>query len=405
MATQLQGVDARKLNAYALNEFVLERVDDRMIAYLAAAARSVIRCNDKMMPQPQPNNSYHNDLRLPPSPPKTPPPPVEVQPDQDNLPSLELFIKNIVRSSNVQVPTLMSTLVYLQRIKTELDPDAKGLRCTAHRIFLACLILTAKFLNDSSPKNKHWAAYTRMRVSDNLPTFGFSTTEVNLMEKQAIKIIKWKNLPITEDDLYRELEPFLAPLRVEILEREQRRAAIAAAEAEQRKYREEQRRLAEQQRLEEKLAAERWMAAQYSTPQSSPGSNWQHTRQATPDSLPGLSSSYNSSRSISSSHSYASSLASQSSGVTTPLFCKEGEEPYIYGGVLHMGGSLYEAPEIVEQPKMPMPTRPQLVKQQSLLPYEISPEELQHLQEGSGRVKRMKGMFGRMFGGSNCTSR
>lgn len=411
MDSQWQGINERKLNAYALNEFMFERVDDRMIAYLAAAARSVIRCNDKMMPQPQANNSYHTDLRLPPSPPTTPPPPVEVQPGQDNLPTLEQFIKNLVRSSNVQVPTLMSTLVYLQRIKAELQPDAKGLRCTAHRIFLACLILAAKFLNDSSPKNKHWAAYTRMRVNENLPTFGFSNTEVNLMEKQAIKIIGWDKLRIREDDLYRELEPFLAPLREELLakhEREQRRAAMAAAEAEQRRYREEQRLLAEKQQMEEeRLAAERWMAAQYTTPQSSPGStNWRmHSRQATPDSLPGLSSSYNSSRSISSSHSYASSLASRSSGATTPLSCPEGGDPYIYDGVLHMGNSLYEAPEMVEQPKMQMPTRPQLVKQKSLLPYEISPEELHHLQEGGGRVKRMKGMFGRMFGGSNVASR
>lgn len=426
MESQWQGVNERKLNAYALNEFMYERVDDRMITYLAAAARNVIRCNDRMMPQPQVNNSYHSDLRLPPSPPTTPPPPVEVRPEHDNLPTLEQFIKNLVRSSNVQVPTLMSTLVYLTRIKNELQPDAKGLRCTAHRIFLACLILAAKFLNDSSPKNKHWAAYTRMRVSENLPTFGFSTTEVNKMEMQAIEIIKWQNLRISEADLYCELEPFLAPLREEALakrEREQRRAAMAAAEAEQRRYRQEQRRLAEERQLEEeRQAAERWMA-QYSTPQSSPESgNWRsHSRQTTPDSLPALSSSYNSSRSISSSHSYASSLSSTrdgNSGATTPLSYKEGSsingEPYIYDGVLHMGnsGSLYEAPEIIEQPhhkmqqmQMQMPARPQLVKQKSLLPYEISPEELQHLQEGGGRVKRMRGMFGRMFGASNTASR
>lgn len=412
MEQQWQTINERKLNAYALNEFIFERVDDRMIAYLAASAKSVIQCNDKMMPQPQPNNSYHSDLRLPPSPPTTPPPPVEVQPGQDNLPSLEVFIKNLVRSSNVQVPTLMSTLVYLNRLKSELQPNAQGLRCTTHRIFLACLILAAKYLNDSSPKNKHWAAYTRTKLRDDLPTFGFSTTEVNLMEKQLLKLLNW-NLRITEEDLYRELDPFLAPLRDEYLakhEREQRRAAMAAAEAEQRRFQQEQRRLAaEQQRMEEERQ-QAWLAAQqqYSTPQSSP--NWrQHSRQATPDSLPGLSSSYNSSRSISSSHSYASSLASRGSGATTPLSNMDGYpggDPYIYDGVLHMGNSLYEAPEIVEQPHQhhKMPARPQLVKQKSLLPYEISAEELHQLQEGGGRVKRMKGMFGRMFGGSSSTN-
>lgn len=418
MESQWQEVSERALNAYALNEFIFERVDDKMIAYLAAAARNVIDCNDRMMPSPQANNSYHTDLRLPPSPPRTPPPPIEVRPENDNLPTLEQFIKNLVRSSNVQVPTLMSTLVYLGRLKASLRHDAKGLRCTAHRIFLACLILAAKYLNDSSPKNKHWAAYTKIKLHENLPTFGFSTTEVNLMEKQLLLLLKW-NLRITEDDLYRELDPFLAPLREECLvkhEREQRRAAIAAAEAEERRYRQEQRRLAEQQQLEEeRQAAERWIAAQYSTPQSSPGGsmdrsrsssrqgNWRHTRQATPDSLPALSSSYTSSRSISSSHSCASSLASRGSGATTPLSSTDGGDPYIYDGVLHMGNSLYEAPEIVEQAQLP--ARPQLAKQKALLPYEISADELQQLQDGGGRVKRMKGMFGRMFGGSNVSSR
>lgn len=396
-----------ELNSSALDYFIYERVDDRMISYLAAAARNVIPCDERMMPAESaaPSNSQYNNNTLPPSPPGTPPAPIEVRPEDDNLPTLERFIQNLVWSSNVQVPTLMSTLVYLTRLKSRLQPEAKGLRCTTHRIFLAALILAAKYLNDSSPKNKHWAAYTEIKLSKSLPKFNFSTTEVNLMEKQLLFLLDW-DLRITEEDLYRELDPFLAPLRNEIaakFERKQRKAAQAAADAEARRIRYEQQRLAEQRQLEEeRQVAERWLAAQYSTPPSSPGRSRSSSRQTTPDSLPGLSSSYNSSRSISSSHSYASSLASRGSGATTPP-STEGGDPYIYDGVLHMGNSLYEAPEIVEQPQMP--ARLHLVKQKSLLPYEISPEDLQHLQEGSGRVKRMKGMFGRMFGGSGVSTR
>ncbi|PSS03390.1 hypothetical protein BD289DRAFT_359151, partial [Coniella lustricola] len=164
-----------------------------------------------------------NSSRLPATPPRTPSP---VASGDKFLPSLEDFIYNLVWSSNVQVPTLMSTLVYLNRLRSRLQPEAKGLRCTAHRIFLAALILTAKYLNDSSPKNKHWARYTEIWDDSNGPRrdhkgrerpadFLFSRTEVNLMEKQLLMLLEWE-LRITREDLYRELDLFLEPVRQRI---------------------------------------------------------------------------------------------------------------------------------------------------------------------------------------------
>ncbi|PHH70432.1 hypothetical protein CDD83_5445 [Cordyceps sp. RAO-2017] len=80
---------------------------------------------------------------MPPTPPRSPEP-RSARPVDDSLPTLEEFITQLVVSSNVQVPTLMSTLVYLTRLKSKLQPMARGLRCTTHRIFLASLILAAK---------------------------------------------------------------------------------------------------------------------------------------------------------------------------------------------------------------------------------------------------------------------
>ncbi|ROW03576.1 hypothetical protein VSDG_01232 [Cytospora chrysosperma] len=335
-----------ELNAVALEHFVYTPVSRSMISYLATAAYNVIQCDPTMMPPPPaatmaaPNNNSNS--RLPPTPPKTPPP--RAVPAEDaGLPTLEEFITQLVVSSNVQVPTLMSTLVYLNRLKSRLQPMAKGLRCTTHRIFLASLILAAKYLNDSSPKNKHWANYSVMGYS----SFGFSRTEVNLMEKQLLSLLDW-DLRITEEDLYRELDVFLAPIR-----------------------------------LDTNMA--------YATPPS------------TPPSSRGKGDDENS---------------NTNSGATTPLSSEgsagAGDAPYIYEGVFHTGGSsLYEPPvEIVLEEEVhhhhhsqkqhraqkAAPQVHQLTRQKSLLPYEISPEELRDLQEGGSRVKRMRGMLGRVFG-------
>lgn len=173
-------------------------VSKDMISYLAVKAANVIKCE--------------SNTALPPTPPSTPPS-SDVELDfsalkQPALPTLEEFITSTVDRSRVQVPTLMSSLVYLQRLQKRLPPVAKGMRCTVHRIFLASLILAAKNLNDSSPKNKHWARYSVVKGFDG---FGFSLTEVNLMEKQLLFLLDW-DLRITTEDLYEHLDPFIQPI-------------------------------------------------------------------------------------------------------------------------------------------------------------------------------------------------
>lgn len=359
---------AEELNKTALEQFVYQPVGRDMIAYLAAAAQNVISCDTSLMPQTQE-----------PTPPQSPDNKA-VEADDATLPTVEEFITQLVIKSNVQVPTLMSTLVYLTRLKSKLQPMARGLRCTTHRIFLAALILAAKYLNDSSPKNKHWANYTH--VATDRYSFGFNRTEVNLMEKQLLFLLEW-DLRISEHDLYRELDFFLEPLRTKIADRHARKM-----------------RQREEKRLQREIYAQA-AAARYPSPPSS--RTHSRSRHASPEhhraasrgsvSPPGLIYS-------SSASSYTPSIASsrQHSRSTTPLESEQEPEPYLYEAGQ---GSLYDSPVEVmleadpKQARGPSPSR--------MLPYEISADEYRQMHDdasGKKRQQQKRGMWGRLLGGA-----
>ncbi|CDH13476.1 related to PHO85 cyclin-2 [Zygosaccharomyces bailii ISA1307] len=126
-------------------------------------------------------------------------------------PPLMRFIKNLISYSNVQTPTLMATTVYLAKLRSIIPANVYGIETTRHRIFLGCLILAAKTLNDSSPLNRHWASYT-----DGL----LHIREVNTIERELLEYFDW-NVCITTEELIACLSPFLQPIKEHALRQRQ----------------------------------------------------------------------------------------------------------------------------------------------------------------------------------------
>lgn len=132
---------------------------------------------------------------------------------EQKLPSLMTFITRLVRYTNVYTSTLLTTACYLNKLQRSLPKGASGLPSTIHRMFLACLIISAKYHNDSSPLNKHWAEYT-----DGL----FTLEDINLMEVQLLALLNW-DLRINEDDLILDLRHLLEPIMRDLETSYQRR--------------------------------------------------------------------------------------------------------------------------------------------------------------------------------------
>ena len=160
-----------------------------MISYLAEVTRRTVQCNpDPRPPHPLALSLYPDGVGL--------------------LPSLESFIEHLVKTCCVDRRTLVSTLIYLKRVKSRLAPGTRGFRCTAHRIFLASLILADKYINDESRWNRDWARSSLMYF-EGKAIFGFSQAEVNLLENHLLHLLDW-DLGITDSDWDSELSIFKA---------------------------------------------------------------------------------------------------------------------------------------------------------------------------------------------------
>lgn len=93
---------------------------------------------------------------------------------------IALLLQRAIASSTFELNFLFCWVLVIDHVMSCYSLSLLvGMHCTCHRVFLATLIVAAKYLNDQSPKNKHWSAHSQI----------FSVGEVNLMEKQLLSLL------------------------------------------------------------------------------------------------------------------------------------------------------------------------------------------------------------------------
>ncbi|KAL1759354.1 hypothetical protein FB107DRAFT_205336 [Schizophyllum commune] len=98
------------------------------------------------------------------------------------------FVSNVIYRAEVPIAVILATLVYIERAKEHLHITVEDF---AHeRVFLGALIVAAKYINDASPKNAHWALYTGI----------FTKRDVCLVEREFLSVLDFC-LMLHADDL------------------------------------------------------------------------------------------------------------------------------------------------------------------------------------------------------------
>ncbi|ODV60521.1 cyclin family protein ASCRUDRAFT_76490 [Ascoidea rubescens DSM 1968] len=187
-------------DSQALSLFLTFPVTQDMLQYVVTTTLKVLPCPSSKSSKY--SKSSKSSIQIPPSSPSH-----SSEPSTPYLPSLMSFLSTIIRCTNAYTGTLMATLIYLERLKQKLPSGSSAQDASArHRILLAALILSAKYNNDSSPKNKHWAKYTNGL---------FTTYEVNEMERQYLYLLDW-DVRFETEELIHHLRPFLEPIKADI---------------------------------------------------------------------------------------------------------------------------------------------------------------------------------------------
>ncbi|KAG6376406.1 hypothetical protein JVT61DRAFT_2391 [Boletus reticuloceps] len=98
------------------------------------------------------------------------------------------FVTSVLSRAEVTIPTILVSLVYIDRAKPHLQIALEEWAC--ERVFLGAVMVASKYLNDSTLKNVHWALCTGV----------FGKRDVGRIEREFLDVINFE-LSVTEDDI------------------------------------------------------------------------------------------------------------------------------------------------------------------------------------------------------------
>ncbi|KAJ7148268.1 hypothetical protein C8R46DRAFT_1231285 [Mycena filopes] len=98
------------------------------------------------------------------------------------------FVSLVVERAEVLLPTILAALVYVARARPHLVIACE--EWALERVFLGALILAAKYTNDSTLKNAHWALCTGV----------FGKRDIARIEREFLEVLDWE-LGVSEKDI------------------------------------------------------------------------------------------------------------------------------------------------------------------------------------------------------------
>ncbi|CCL98768.1 uncharacterized protein FIBRA_00773 [Fibroporia radiculosa] len=98
------------------------------------------------------------------------------------------FVADVIHKAEVKLPSLLVTLVYINRAKPHLQIALEQWAC--ERVFLGALIVANKYLNDSTLKNVHWALCTGV----------FGKRDIGRIEREFLDVLDFE-LGVSEADI------------------------------------------------------------------------------------------------------------------------------------------------------------------------------------------------------------
>ncbi|KAF9532785.1 hypothetical protein CPB83DRAFT_846362 [Crepidotus variabilis] len=98
------------------------------------------------------------------------------------------FVASMLERAEVTMPTLLVSLVYVQRAKPHLHIGLE--QWALERVFLGALIVASKYLNDSTLKNVHWSMCTGI----------FGKRDIGRIEREYLDVLNFE-LRVSEDDV------------------------------------------------------------------------------------------------------------------------------------------------------------------------------------------------------------